>query len=100
MTTRHDDELDDYIGSQEAFTPVTPTVKVQDEADLPILEKLLRTLDTDIAKLDSIDALSIKEDDFKLKEQVAINQSIKAYLVDYRDTVKQVIEEIREVMNG
>lgn len=68
----------------------------QDEIDLPTLKRVQRTLEKQIESYKTIDRLTVDEKDFTVKQQLAINQSIRFHLTELKLLVDTAIDNIRE----
>ena len=68
----------------------------QDEIDLPTLKRVQRTLEQQIESYKTIDRLTVDEKDFTVKQQLAINQSIRFHLTEIKLLVDSAIDNIRE----
>lgn len=89
-----DEELD-YVSSSSLLAPKVE-VKPQDEIDLPTLKKIQIILQKQIDSYDSISRLSMEEKDLTLRQQLAVNDSIKQHLTQVKALVDTTIDDIKE----
>lgn len=92
----YDDEELPILSSSPMLATAPKKVKSEDERDLPTLIRVQQVLEEETASYESIDRLTVEEKDLTLKEQLAVNKSIKIHLTRLQSMVDTAINDVKE----
>lgn len=89
------DEDLDYISSSPLLEAPVDT-NPMDEADMPALKIIEGLIDEQIEHYSSINSLDLKDKDFTIEQQLAVNQKVQQHLQELKLVINTVVEKVRE----
>ena len=94
--------MNDELGylSSTNNSSVQPEVNLRDEQDLPTLQQIHEYIVNTIPSYDSIESLTLDETTLTVKEQLAVNKSVKMHLENVKMTIEATMENIKEKYSG
>jgi len=102
MKNNSNDELNSlgYVSSAPDFDFAPKVeVKAQDEADLPTMEKCMKTLENRKAHYNSRDAL-VYGVDLTIENQLIINTRMVSHIQELESMLTSTINQVKEKING